>query len=224
MSTLLLLKLFLAPTFVALVTGIQSRWGDGIGGKLIGLPLTTGPFIYIIYQQEGRSFAGQAAHGVLVGQISLIIYTWSYAKAATKLDGIPALSVGTAACIASGLALTSFSIALTPLLIALLLFWLLATKFWPKFPEVAHTTSPPRWELPVRMAVTVFLILILSGSASVLGPRLAGALSTYPVIASVLGVFNHKRFGPGATIATLKGLVATLPLTIVLMASLAIVL
>jgi len=42
----------------------------------------------------------------------------------------------------------------------------------------------------------------------------AGALSTYPVIASVLGAFNQRRFGAAATVSTLRGLMQTLPITI----------
>ncbi len=222
MNSLLLLKLFLAPLFVALVSFIQKRWGDGIGGRLIGLPLTTGPFVYIIYIQEGASFAGQAAHGVLVGQVSLVIFAWVYSFCALRMNWAQALSIGTLACISSGALLTSFHIPLQILLPILIATWLLATKFWPTFANPPRTNSAPRWELPTRLVVTVLLILFLTGFASLMGPRVAGALSTYPVITSVLGAFNQRRFGPGATVATLQGMIQTLPLTIIIMSALTI--
>lgn len=102
--------------------------------------------------------------------------------------------------------------------------WFLAIRFWPSYSNPPRTSQAPRWELPVRLLVTVALILILTGFASFLGPRVAGALSTYPVIISVLGAFSQKRFGPSATVATLHGLMQFLPLSMVFMTSLAILL
>ncbi len=224
MSSLLLLKLFLAPFFVALLSYIQRKWGDGIGGRLIGLPLTTGPFLFIIYIQDGSSFAARAAHGVLVGQVALIVFSWVYAKSALKFSWARALSNGTAACLATGAVLTSFEIPLYVLLPMLIVAWLLATKFWPEYVTQPRTADNPRWELPARLLVTVVLILTLTGLASVLGPRVAGALSTYPVIISVLGAFSQRRHGSDSTVATLHGLMQSLPITIGIMTTLAVVL
>jgi hypothetical protein len=223
-SSLLLLKLFLAPSFVVVVSIIQRRWGDGVGGRLIGLPLSTGPFIFIIYVQEGNSFAAHAAHGVLVGQISLIIFTWTYAMSTSRMSWAPALATGTVACLASGAVLTSIEIRLVVLLPTLIGIWLAAIKFWPPYSNPPRQSEPPMWELPARVMVTVLLILALTGFATILGPRMAGALSTYPVIISVLGAFSHRRFGPNATIATLHGLIQVLPTSIVIMSVLTIVL
>lgn len=224
MSSLLLLKLFLAPFFVALLSYIQRRWGDGIGGRLIGLPLTTGPFVFIIYIQEGAPFAARAAHGVLVGQVALIIFSWVYAVSALKMLWGRALATATLACLTTGAVLTSFEIHLYVLLPLLIATWLLATKFWPSYVIEPRTSDVPRWELPARLLVTVVLIITLTGTASVLGPRVAGALSTYPVIISVLGAFSQRRHGPNSTVATLHGLMQSLPITIAIMTTLTVVL
>jgi hypothetical protein len=76
------------------------------------LPLTTGPFIFIIYIQEGASFAARTAHGVLVGQVALIVFSWVYAISALKISWSRALATGTIACLATGAVLTSFEISL----------------------------------------------------------------------------------------------------------------
>lgn len=224
MSSLLLLKLFLAPFFVALLSYIQRRWGDGIGGRLIGLPLTTGPFIFIIYIQEGASFAVRAAHGVLVGQVALIVFSWVYAISALKMTWGRSLATGTLACLVTGAVLTSFEIHLYVLLPLLIATWLLASKFWPAYVTEPRTSEVPRWELPARLLVTVVLIVTLTGAASILGPQIAGALSTYPVIISVLGAFSQRRHGPDSTVATLHGLMQSLPITIAIMTVLTVVL
>ena len=224
MSSLLLLKLFLAPIFVALVGFIQRRWGDGIGGRLIGLPLTTGPFIFIIYLQEGGAFAARAAHGVLTGQIALIIFSWGYAKRALVSSWWAGLLEGTFACLIIGYLSTSVNIPLLLLLPLLTALWLLAMRFWPLYDTSKRANFAPSWELPARIGVTVLLILTLTGFASALGPRVSGALSTYPVIISVLGAFSQRRFGPHSTVATLRGLVEALPVATAIMTTLAITL
>lgn len=224
MSSLFLLKLFLAPFFVALLSYIQRRWGDGLGGRLIGLPLTTGPFLFIIYLQEGSTFAARAAHGVLVGQVALIVFSWVYATSALKLPWGRALAVATFSVLPTGALLTSFEIPLYILLPLLGLSWTTAWKFWPPHVSAPRTSRTPRWELPARLLVTVVLIVTLTGTASFLGPRVAGALSTYPVIISVLGAFNHRRHGAHSTVATLRGLMESLPITISIMTILALVL
>lgn len=224
MNSLLIPKLFLAPLFVAVISYIQQRWGDGIGGRLIGLPLTTGPFIFIIFLQEGRPFAARAAHGVLVGQLALIVFCWVYAVSSLRTSWAPALAVGSISCLLVGWIITSFEIRLQVLLPLLTGLWFLALKFWPSYSNPPRTSGVPSWELPVRLFVTVVIILVLTGFATALGPRIAGALSTYPVIISVLGAFSQKRFGSSATVETLHGLTQVLPVSILIMATLALAL
>ena len=224
MSSLLLLKLLLVPFLLVLVHYIQRSWGERIGGRLIGLPVTTGPFIFIIYIQEGGSFAARAAHGVIVGQVALIVFLLVYAISALKMSWAPALATGTLACLVAGAVITSFEIHLYILLPLLIATWLLATKIWPAYVTEPLTSQVPRWELPTRLLVTVALIITLTGAASILGPRVAGALSTYPVIISVLGAFSQRRHGPNSTVATLHGVMQSLPISIAIMTTLAVVL
>jgi hypothetical protein len=216
-SSLLLLKLLLTPCFVVLVSIIQRRWGDGVGGRLIGLPVTTVPFILIIYIQEGSSFAARAAHGVIVGQIALITFSWVYAMSVSRMSWAPSLAMGTVACLITGAVVTSFEIPLVVLLPTVIGIWTAAMKFWPAYTPTLRQSSPPTWELPARVLITIALIVTLTGFANILGPRVAGALSTYPVIISVLGAFSHRRYGPNATAATLHGLMKSLLIATLIM-------
>jgi hypothetical protein len=223
-STLLLLKLLLAPTLIALVSLVQARWGDKVGGRFIGLPITTLPFITVIWVQEGRTFAGQSAHGAVAGQISLIVFLWVYAFAALRLSWIPALSFATFACLVSGYFATLRVIpmyALAPIIYSL---WFIALKNWPKYAHEGKVEKPPKWELPARLLATVILIFVLSQFARFLGPNLAGAIASYPVIITVLGGFSHRRNGPTAIVASMHGLMQVMPLAITIMTLLAIIL
>lgn len=203
---------------------LQKNYGHGIGGRLIGLPITTGPFILIICLQEGRSFGAHVAHGVLLGQIALSMYCWAYAIASAKFNWWISLIIGTATCLTTGLVTTQFHTSTVQTLTLLLIVWLVAMKWWPPMVALLEKVSPPSWELPARVLVTVMVLFGLSTLAPHLGANVSGAFSTYPVIASVIGAFNHRRYGPAATMATLRGLMETLPVTIAFITVLALVL
>lgn len=223
-TPLFYLKVTIAPLMVLSVSYLQRRYGDRFGGWLLGLPITTAPFILIIGIQEGHIFAAHTTRGVLLGQIALITFSWSYAFAAPRARWYLALAVGTATCLATGYLVTVLRTPFWLSTLALIATWLIARKWWPNsaIPEVKVRT--PRWELPVRILVSLTLLISLSALAPHVGAKIAGALSTYPVLISVLGAFNQRRFGPGVTVATLKGLMQTLPITMVIIFTLGLVL
>ena len=215
-TTLFWIKVIIAPVMVLSVSYLQRRFGDRFGGWLIGLPITTGPFILVIGIQEGVAFAGHTVRGILLGQIALIVFCWVYAYASLRAPWHLAIVIGTSACLITGYLVTQVKVPFGISTVALLLTWLIAMKWWPHSRLPEQKITPPRWELPVRILVTLALLIGLSALAPHVGAKVAGALSTYPVIASVLGAFNHKRFGPAATASTLRGLMQTLPFTIVI--------
>lgn len=223
-TALFYLKVTIAPLIVLSVSYLQRKYGDRFGGWLLGLPITTAPFILIISLQEGHAFAAHTIRGVLLGQIALITFSWSYAFIAPRARWYVALAAGTAICLATGYLVTVVKIPFWFSTLVLIATWLVARKWWPRssLPEVRIKT--PRWELPVRILVSLTLLISLSALAPHVGAKIAGALSTYPVLISVLGAFNHRRFGAGVTVATLKGLMQTLPITMAIIFTLGLVL
>jgi hypothetical protein len=216
--TLLLgLKLFLAPFFVWVISVLQGRYNARMGGLFLGLPLTTGPFLLIVGIQEGRSFAKTAAHGVLVGQLSLIVFCFVYALAAGKLNWGKSIAIATVAVWLSGYLFNSINFTNLGVILTLFFIWTIALALFPKYEKPTDKVTAPKWELPVRLITAVLLILVLTGAANILGSRVSGALSTYPTIISVLGSFSHRRNGPKHLIATLHALIQALPITSVIM-------
>jgi hypothetical protein len=66
--------------------------------------------------------------------------------------------------------------------------------------------AAPRWELPLRMALTAALIVGISAAAGRFGPTVAGALAALPTVASVLAVSTHRQHGAGAVLDLLGGM------------------
>ena len=64
--------------------------------------------------------------------------------------------------------------------------------------------------LPARIVVATGLVVTLTALAPVLGARLAGLVSPFPVYASVTVVFDHRRSGIVSALEALDGLMVGL--------------
>lgn len=224
MTILLGLKLFLAPFFVWIISILQSRYNARLGGLFLALPLTTGPFLIIIGIQEGRSFAKTAAHGVLVGQLSLIVFCFVYAIAAKNLNWIRSILIATIAVWLSGYFFNLVNFSNLGIAMTLFFYWAISLGLFPIYEKPTEKVVAPKWELPVRLITAVLLIILLTATANILGSRVSGALSTYPTIITVLGSFSHRRNGPKYLIATLHALIQALPITSLIMIGLTLIL
>src|SRR5436853_466449 len=75
------------------------------------------------------------------------------------------------------------------------------------FASDAAAAMPPRWDLPLRAASALVLVLALTAAAGALGPRLSGLLGTFPIITSVLATFTHAQRGAEDAHRLLRGFV-----------------
>src|SRR6185436_19026586 len=106
----LALKLGLTPALIGTATLAGRRWGQAVGGWLVGLPLTTGPVAFFIALDHGAAFGAAAVMGSLVGAVAeaafSVAYAWSAVRGPRLLDGWPpALLAGSAAYAATALVL-----------------------------------------------------------------------------------------------------------------------
>jgi hypothetical protein len=202
----LALKLVLTPALIGAASVAGRRWGQGVGGWLVGLPLTSGPVVFFLELDHGRAFAGAAAVGCLAGAIAEAAFCLVYGRLAFR---VPWPLTLLASCVVFAAAATLLQC------VALALVWLvplvvvaLAVALW-LLPPGSHArvaAPPPRWDLPARMTVTTGLVLLLTAAAPTLGPRLAGLLATFPLYAAVLTVFAHHLEGPTPALEVLRGL------------------
>ena len=62
----LVFKLVITPMLLLAATLAVRRWGEAIGGLLVGMPLTSGPISVFLALEHGSAFAAQATAGSLV--------------------------------------------------------------------------------------------------------------------------------------------------------------
>ena len=219
---LLALKIFLSPLLMLIVTRLQARSSAGAGGRFMGWPLVTGPIIFIIFLQEGSAFAAKTAHGALLGQISLIAFAWSYALVALRAPWYLSIATATVTFIGSVYLVSLIHIPLWLTFILLVVALFLVNRFWPTYQPITTPLSSPRWELYLRIGLVIALVFALSEFSQTLGPSLTGGFSTYPVIATIMGTFNHKRFGANAAISLHHGLMQRLYITSIILGAIAL--
>jgi len=188
----------------------------------MGWPLVTGPIIFIIFLQEGSAFAAKTAHGALLGQISLIAFAWSYALVALRAPWYLSIATATVTFIGSVYLVSLIHIPLWLTFILLVVALFLVNKFWPTYQPITTPLSSPRWELYLRIGLVIALVFALSEFSQTLGPSLTGGFSTYPVIATIMGTFNHKRFGANAAISLHHGLMQRLYITSIILGAIAL--
>ncbi len=209
--TLLAVKVLLAPSFVVAASLAARRFGPRVGGLIAGLPLVAGPIVLVYALNHGRAFAAGAAAGTLLGLISLTAYIVVYGRVAQRLSWLTALLLG---WLAFGLMTVIFSAVSLPVGAALALACaclLIGLAILPR-PRagVVSTTPLPAWDLPLRAACALALVLTLSAVSGWLGPQLSGLLAPFPIIATVLAVFTHAQRGPDEVLRLLRGLLSGL--------------
>ena len=205
--SLLLAKLVLTPLLIAAVTLAGRRWGPAMGGWLAGLPLTSGPVSVFLALEQGPDFAARAAVGTLAGLVGVACFCLVYARLARNRSWISSTAFGIAAYLASAAVLSGVPLSLGPTASGVLALLLLTLRLLPA--AVGHADAPatPRWDVAVRMAVATALVLVLTATAVLLGPKLSGLLSPFPVFATVLAVFTHRHAGVAAAQQLLRGIV-----------------
>ena len=80
----LILRVLLAPALIAIATLVGRRWGPGVGGWLVALPLTSGPIALLVALEHGQRFAATTAIGSLSGALAEIAFCLAYAALAHR--------------------------------------------------------------------------------------------------------------------------------------------
>ncbi len=201
----LLFKILIAPVLIALVSLAGRKWGPGIAGWLLGLPLNSAPILVFLVLQEGRPFASSAAVGSLLGIIAWAAFGLVYALCCPRLSWWASTLAGWAAYgVVAWLLLRvhlsagwSFALVVTALIAILLLF--------PR-PAQSDVALPQRrrYELWLRMITATVMVVALTGAAKALGPQRSGILAAFPNYTTILAVFSHQQSAASA-VKVLRG-------------------
>lgn len=204
---ILALKLILAPIIIGTASLAGRRWGPAVSGWIVGLPLTSGPVIFFLVISHDIPFAANAIRGTLSGGFSLIafclVHAWLAKKFAWRVATLGSLS--TFALLT--LMLEDLTLSLFPLFVFVSLTISLGVWLMPKQQaEQVATSTLNQWDIPARILVGTSFILFVTGIAPIIGSKLTGLLTTFPLFAGILTIFAQRQQGADGAIHVLRGL------------------
>jgi hypothetical protein len=207
--SLLAIKLVVTPLVVLVASLAARRWGDAVGGWLVGLPLTSGPVSVFLAIEVGPSFAAQATDGSIAGVLSQAAFCLGYAALARQ-GAMAALGAGTLAYVVSAIALVGAGLSTVILFPAALAALALVLWLLPRRSVVITTKVVAWWDVRLRIAVTTALVVGLTSAATTLGPRASGITASYPLIGASIAAFAQSKQGPEAGVAVIRGMATAL--------------
>jgi hypothetical protein len=104
--------------------------------------------------------------------------------------------------------LQTIDLPFIPLFFAIVLVILVGLGLMPKQTELEVSQSTPgKWDIPARILIGTSFILLMTGIAPYIGPRLTGLLTTIPLYAGILTIFAHRHHGHAGANSVLRGLI-----------------
>ncbi len=205
---ILILKLVLAPVIIGSASLAGRKWGPAVSGWIVGLPLTSGPVAFILAISHDTTFAFGAIRGTLSGGFSLIAFCLTYAWLAKKFNWI-ITALGSMFVFAGMTALLqNIDLPFIPLFFAIVSVIFIGLWLMPKQTELEVSQSTPsKWDIPARILIGTSFILLMTGIAPYIGPRLTGLLTTIPLYAGILTIFAHRHHGHAGANSVLRGLI-----------------
>jgi hypothetical protein len=208
---ILLLKLIVTPILIGGATLAARRWGPGVGGWLIALPLTSGPVIVFIAIDHGPAFASEASIGSLAGMAAIAGFCLLYSIVARRAGPAACLTAASGTFFAIGLLLQPVLDMPTWLLLGIVLGAItIVARRIPTSGAEQVAVPYPWWDIPARVVVGTTAVVAISAAAPVLGPHLSGLVATFPIYLTVLTLFTHRQWGAPAANDVLRGLLAGL--------------
>ncbi len=210
----IVLRLVLPPLTVLAAGWLQRRVGPRLSGRLVGLPLTSGPLVLVLLLADGTGAAVTAARGVLAGQVMVVGFTTAYALGSATAArprtvlGTAVVAVallGAGAHLAVERATWTIGLLVVPLALACVRLWS------PEHDGQAPGAGPSVPGLLGRAALTGVLVATLSTSARVIGAGLSGVLASVPLVVSVIAPSMHRDSGATAARAMLRGTLTVVP-------------
>jgi len=207
---LTLFKLTVTPLLVGLASLAARRWGNTVAGLIAGLPLMTGPISIFLALEQGPAFTVATTTGILIALTSIAGYSLAYAVAARFAPWpIAILSAYGAFFLTAWLIsplITERWQAIACAYGAICIGIILIPRY--RLPE-----TPPRipwWEIWLRMLATAAMIALVTTTASLLGPTWTGIIATVPVLATVMAMFTHARWGHQAVTRFIRSMMLSM--------------
>jgi hypothetical protein len=209
MFKILILKLFLVPFLIYIVTIAGRRWGAAVAGWLSAFPIVSGPILLVITLEHGVDFGASAAEGTLLAVVAILVFSLGYAWATLRFAVLGSMLCALAVYALAVLGLKQIQLPQVVCYGLVLLSLLVVPKLFPQLPpeEIASSGSARGADLQWRMLAGAILVMSVTLTAAQLGARLSGFMAMFPVMSTVLVGFSHYHSGRVFAVTLLRGMV-----------------
>jgi hypothetical protein len=204
------LKLILTPLIIVAATLVSRKWGERIGGLMIGLPLTSAPVSFFFAIEQSRLYAANAAKGSILGLVPVAVFCASYVRSARRLPWYSAAAFSILLYLVAVFGMSLFGLDLAPEVILVSAMLGLAMLLLGKMDSMDHALTSPWWDLPLRAIVATTLVVSITTGAGALGSKWGGLLSPFPIFTFVMATFSHSQGGPAAAWRLIRGVLTGL--------------
>lgn len=204
---MLVLKLALVPVFLALVTLAARRWGASVAGRLAGLPVVTGPILFVVAIEQGTAFAAGVAMSALSAMAAGAAFNLAYSRLCPRWSWRASIAASLVAWWIVGI--VSSRMAASPMVALAVALSALSLALWMQPPARTVDVAPSRFrgqELVIRMMAGATLTVVVSGAAAAIGTTWTGLFAVFPIMGTVLSVFSHRDQGASFVIPLLRGM------------------
>lgn len=200
-----ILKLILTPLIVAFATQAARRWGDSIGGWVIGLPLTSGPVSVFFALEQGKDFAAHAAQGAILGVVAVSVFCTAFFLGARGHRWWQGALIAVACYLPAVWLISQLQLPLGWTEVLTLVALCAALLLMGKPGIVEGAVIQPAWDLPLRILTATVILVAITALAGTLGPLWSGLLSPFPIFTFVLAIFANAQSGAASAQRVVRG-------------------
>ncbi len=193
-----------------MATWAGRKYGHSVTGLLIGLPLNAGPIALFLALEQGTAFASVSSKGILLGAVSLSMFSFVYSMLSKKFHWLFCVVAGWITYLSATFFLVQFDWSLLQTFLVTVASLGILLLIFPKFTEGHLAIVPPAWDIPLRIIMATLFIIALTYVSSELGPRLSGLLGTFPIFGTIFAVTTHYLYGADACIRLMRSVVISL--------------
>lgn len=203
---MLIVKLFLVPSFIGLIALAGRRWGAAIAGLLSGLPIIAGPIIWFIYLEQGYAFAQQSLVALISGIVALSTFCFTYAWICTRLEWKFSLALSAFIYFFVAWAIANLALDLHQSVLLSCITIVLQIIFSPKSDDQILLVPASTAEIVCRMLFAFILVFTITRLAQSIGQTYAGIFAAFPVAGSTIAIFSHRNHSAKFAIRSLKSM------------------
>jgi hypothetical protein len=202
----LALKLFLVPTFIALIAVSGKLWGASAAGLLSGLPVIAGSILWIIYLENGLAFAQKTAVATVSGIIPLSSFCFVYAWLCSRLSWKSTLFIASVIYFAIAISIGKINLEINESAGLAIAVVLMQMYFSPNLSSKLLKAPASNTEIVCRMLFALLLVITITHYANILGETYSGIFAAFPIAGSTIAIFSHRNYSTNHAIQSLKSM------------------